>query len=90
METLVDLSGMVLGGERHPELGRTIPWAEDEGQHCLSAAPLGVERCDQGRTVDVPPGCGQKKPESSKKKVTSTENLILVILAVSPHFENFV
>lgn len=67
METLVDLSGMVLGGESHPELGRTIPWAEDEGQHCLFAAPLGVVWCDQGRTVNVPPGCGQKKPESSEK-----------------------
>lgn len=66
METLVDLLGGMIG-ESHPEPRRTVPWAEDEGQHCLSAAPLGVVQCDQGRTVDVPPGCGQKKSKSSEK-----------------------
>lgn len=84
METVVDLSGMVLGEEIHPELGRTILWVEDEGQHCLSAAPLGVVRCDQVPHSGCAPGCGQRNPFRAARKVTSTENLILVILAVSP------
>lgn len=45
METPVDLPGMVLGGEIHPELAEPSHGLRMRDS-TVSAAPLGVIRCD--------------------------------------------